>query len=151
MKPNSKSKNTYPEKLSFSFFYSSGINHQATFIRRKLFFDHFLFNENFKIISDWEFFMYTICIENRPYKYLQMTISNCDFKCILPTKEYEYVADLEKSVVFNRYFSLYIEDYKFTHEINSKRIQQIFYIKKFKIPWKLFKGIINFLILFKFK
>lgn len=151
IKPNSKRKKTYPEKLSFSFFYSSCINHQSTFIRKQLFFDYFLYDENFKIVSDWEFFIYIICIENRPYKYLQMTICNYDFTGISSLKEYKVISDSEKSIVFNRYFSLFIEDYKLVKEIKSKRMQQIFYIKKFKISWKLFKGIVNFLALFTAK
>lgn len=148
IKPHSKRKKTYPEKLSFSFFYSSCINHQSTFIRRQLFFDYFLYNETFKIVSDWEFFIYTICLENRPYKYLKMTICNYDFTGISSTKEHSSIVEFEKEAVFNKYFPLFMEDYKLMSIVKSKRIQQIFYIKKFKIPWKLFKGVVNFLELF---
>lgn len=148
VKPNSKRKKTYPEKLSFSFFYSSCINHQATFIRRQLFFDYFLYNEKFKIISDWEFFIYTICVENRPSKYLKLTICNYDFTGISSKKDNKAIVDLEKKIVFDKYFSLLTEDYKLVSEIKSKRMQQILYIKTFKTHWKLFKGIINFLALF---
>jgi len=151
IKPHSKRKKTYPEKLSFSFFYSSCINHQSTFIRRQLFFDYFLYNETFKIISDWEFFVYTICIENKPYKYLKMTICNYDFTGISSKKENESIIDLEKSVVFKTYFSLFMEEAKVVGLIKSKRIQQVLYIKKFKMPWRLFKGIINLLALFSNK
>jgi glycosyltransferase involved in cell wall biosynthesis len=151
IKPHSKRKKTYPEQLSFSFFYSSCINHQSTFIRRQLFFDYFLYNETFKIVSDWEFFIYIICVENRLCKYLKMTICNYDFTGISSTKEHRFIADLEKEAVFNKYFPHFIEEYKLVSMIKSKRIQQILYIKKFKTPWKLFKGIINFLALFSTK
>ena len=43
--PNSKRLKTYPEKLTFSFFYSSSINHQSTLIRRSLFETYFYYNE----------------------------------------------------------------------------------------------------------
>lgn len=151
VKQNSKRKKTYPEKLSFSFFYNSCINHQATFIRKQLFFDYFLYNEKFKIVSDWEFFIYTICIENRPSKYLKITICNYDFTGISSKVENRSIADLEKKVVFDKYFPHFIEDYKFVSTIKSKRMQQILYIKTFKIHWKLFKTIINFLALFSKK
>lgn len=151
IKQNSKRKKTYPEELTFSFFYTSCINHQSTFIRRKLFFDYFLYNEDFKIVSDWEFFIYTICHENIPYKYLGITISNYDFTGISSIKKYRDVAHEEKMQVFNKYFPLFLEDYKKVAEIKSKRIQQVLYIKKFKFPWKIFKGIINFLTIFSFK
>lgn len=148
VKQNSKRKKTYPEKLSFSFFYYSCINHQATFIRRQLFFDYFLYNEKFKIVSDWEFFIYTICIENRPSKYLKMTICNYDFTGISSNIANKSIADLEKKIVFDKYFSHFADDYKLVSTIRSKRMQQILYIKRFRIPWKLFKGFINFLALF---
>lgn len=146
VKQNSKRKKTYPEKLTFYFFYNSCINHQATFIRRKLFFDYFLYNENFKIVSDWEFFIYVICIENRSSKYLKMTICNYDFTGI--SSKNKNIADLEKKIVFDKYFSLFAEDYKLVSSIKSKRIQQILHIKKIKTQWKLFRGIIDFLTLF---
>lgn len=148
IKPYSKRKKTYPEKLSFAFFYSSCINHQSTFIRRRLFFDYFLYNENLKIVADWEFFIYTICVENRPCKYLKMTISNYDFTGMSSLMSNKSLMDLEKSVVFNTYFTFFIEDWKLVNLIKSKRIQQLFYIRQFKISWKLFKTIINFLALF---
>ncbi|MEL1255515.1 glycosyltransferase family 2 protein [Flavobacterium sp. DGU38] len=147
VKQNSKRKKTYPEKLSFSFFYNSCINHQATFIRRQLFFDYFFYNEKFKIVADWEFFIYTICVENRPTKYLKMTICNYDFTGISSKKDNKSIADSEKQIVFDEYFSLFVEDYKLVSMIKSKRMQQILYIKTFRIPWKLFKGIINFFAL----
>ena len=148
VKPNSKRKKTYPEKLSFSFFYNSCINHQSTFIRRQLFFDYFLYNEKFKIVADWEFFIYTICIENRPSKYLKMTICNYDFTGISSNAENRSIADLEKKIVFDKYFPHFTEDYKFVSSIKSKRMQQILYIKTFHTHWKLFKAIINFLASF---
>lgn len=151
IKPHSKRKKTYPEKLSFSFFYSSCINHQATFIRKKLFYDYFFYSENLKIVADWEFFIYTICVENRPYKYLKTTICNYDFTGISSNKEHRSIVEFEKEEVFNKYFLLFVEDYKLINEIKSKRIQQIFYISKFKITWKFFKGLINFLTLFSSK
>lgn len=150
IKPNSKRKKTYPEKLSFAFFYSSCINHQSTFIRRKMFFDYFLYNEEYKIVSDWEFFIYTICVENRPYKYLQMTISNYDFTGVSSLDKYKHIAKQEKEEVFNKYFPMFVEDFIKVSDIKSKRLQQVLYIKKFKLPWKIFKGIVNLIAVFSF-
>jgi glycosyltransferase involved in cell wall biosynthesis len=151
VKPNSRRKKTYPEVLSFTFFYSSCINHQASFIRRQLFFDYFMYNENLKIVADWEFFIYTICVENRPYKYLNMTICNYDFTGISSSNEHKAIVDLEKEQVLKKYFPLFLDEFKLVNEIKSKRVQQILYIKNFKKPWKFLKGVINFLALFSSK
>jgi len=148
IKPNSKSLKKYPEKLSFSFFYSSSLNHQSTFIRRQLFFDHFLYSENFKIISDWEFFIYTICKMNVPYKYLSIPIANYDFTGISSLDKYKNLAKEERIQVLKKYFPLFVEDYVEVSELNSKRFQQIFHIKKFSFAWKLTRYFISIVLLF---
>ncbi|AWG25933.1 glycosyltransferase family 2 protein [Flavobacterium kingsejongi] len=145
LKTNSKRRKTFPEKLSFSFFYSSCINHQSTFIKRQLFFDHFLYNESYKIVADWEFFIYTICHQNVPYKYLNCLISNYDYTGISSTNQYDAVSRKEKQQTFEKYFPLFIEDYKRVAELNSKRIGQVFHIKEYPIAWKVLKGMLSFL------
>ncbi len=44
-------------------FYENTLNHQSTFISRKLF-DDSLYDEKYKIVSDWKFFMEKLIIEN---------------------------------------------------------------------------------------
>ena len=56
-KENSKRLKTYSSKLTFSFFYTSSLNHQATFIKRDVFTELFYYDENKKIVSDWELFV----------------------------------------------------------------------------------------------
>lgn len=148
IKTSSKRIKTYPKELNFSYFFTNTINHQSTFIRKKMFFDYFLYNEKFKIVSDWEFFIYTICSENRPYKYLEKTIANYDFTGISSIEKYRSLAHHEKQEVYNTYFPLFLEDYKNISQIKSKRIQQVLHIKKFKLTWKFLKIIINLLAVF---
>jgi glycosyltransferase involved in cell wall biosynthesis len=148
VKTSSIRKKTYPEKLSFSFFYSSGLCHQTTFIRRNLFHTIFLYNEEYKIASDWEFFIYAICHKNVPYKYLNATISNFDFTGISSIAKHKHVSEEERKNTLEKYFPLFINDYLLVSELNSKRIQQVFYIQSFSIAWKILKGFLNFIILF---
>ena len=66
---------TYPDKLSKRFFYKDIINHQASFIKRDLFNKYGLYNENYRIVSDWEkwiIFAYHKC----KYEHLNMIITN---------------------------------------------------------------------------
>ena len=46
----------YPDTLTFSFFFQKSLCHNATFIKRRLIVD-VLYNENLRIVSDWEFFI----------------------------------------------------------------------------------------------
>lgn len=144
----SKRLKTYPEKLTFSFFYTSCINHQSTFIRKKLFDEYFYYNEAFKIVSDWEFFIFTICKMNVPYKYLAKTIANYDFTGMSTLSRYQHLYSQERLSVIQKYFPAFEEDYKQVAQLNSKRILQVLHIQKFPIAWKILKAIISIINLF---
>lgn len=146
--PSSKRLKTYPDKLQFSFFYSSCINHQSTFIRRLLFENHFYYNENYKIAADWEFFIYTICYINVPTKYLRKTIALYDFTGVSSNPAFAELHLKEKTESIQRFFPSFVEDYKYINELNSKRFLQFQYIKKYKFAWKILKAIINMILLF---
>jgi len=144
----SKRLKTYPEKLSFSFFYGSCINHQSTFIRRKLFETYFYYSENLKIVADWEFFIYTICKENRPYKYLAKTIANYDFTGISSLDKYKNKVNEERLSVMQKYFPAFVEDYVQVSQLNSKRVQQVLHIQNHPIAWKVLKVFISIILVF---
>jgi glycosyltransferase involved in cell wall biosynthesis len=139
---------TYPEILKFSFFYGSCINHQSTFIRRKLFFDHFFYNENYKIVSDWEFFIYTICKMNVPYKYIPYTIADYDFTGISSLDKYKNLVNQERLDCMAKYFPAFYSDYELVSKLNSKRVLQIFHIQEFPLAWKVLKTVISIILIF---
>ena len=146
--PSSKRLKTYPEKLSFSFFYTSSINHQSTFIRKSLFEEHFYYNEQYKIASDWEFFVYTICHKNVTYKYLKKTIAVYDFTGISSSPKFSDLFAKEKQQTIEKYFPAFAEDYKNVSEVNSKRFLQFQYIKSQNISWKILKVTMSIILLF---
>jgi glycosyltransferase involved in cell wall biosynthesis len=144
---NSTKKRTFPEKLSFSFFYSRSLSHQSTFIRRKLFFDIFLYNEEYKIASDWEFFIYAICKKNVPYKYINLPISKFDFTGISSIAKYKNLAKEERIQSINKYFPLFADDYILVSKLNSKRFKQIFHIQSYSKAWRFLKIMISITLL----
>lgn len=144
--PSSERLKTYPAKLNFSFFYSSSINHQSTFIKRSLFDEYFYYNEEYKIASDWEFFAYTICRENVPYKYLDQTISIYDFTGISTTASDVLAKEKQQSI--RKYFPAFEDDYVDISALTSKRVQQVFHIRKHPVAWKILKSFISVLLLF---
>lgn len=146
--PSSERLKTYPEKLSFSFFYTSSINHQSTFIKKSLFDDFFYYNENYKIASDWEFFIYAICYKNVRYKYLNQTIAIYDFTGISSNPKSSELFIKEKLITIKKYFPAFENDYKDIAKLTSKRVQQIFYIQKYPIAWKIVKSFISLVLLF---
>jgi glycosyltransferase involved in cell wall biosynthesis len=153
IKSNSKRRKSYPAKLSFSFFYSGSLPHPATFFRRSLFDEIFFYNESYKIVSDWEFYIYAICHKNVKYYYLKTAISDFDFTGISSNPKFNEIERLERKKVLEKYFPAFVEDYEKVSLLNSKRFQQIIHIQKSLFLWKLFKGMISFFLLFtsKFK
>jgi len=147
-KPSSRRHKKYPKVLSFSFFYTGALCHQACFIKRSLFDEYFYYNEDYKIYSDGEFFIYTICGKNVPYKHLDMIISVYDFTGISSNPKYAMIHDMERMEAINKHFPLFAEDYKRLSKLNSKRTRQIFYIEKFPVAWMLLKGFINLILFF---
>lgn len=147
-KSNSERHKIYPDQLSFSYFYTNALCHQTCFIKRQLFYDHFFYNENYKIYSDGEFFIYTICKQNVPYKHLNMIIAVYDFNGISSNPKYEKLHEDERMTSINKFFPAFADDYKVLSKLNSKRVKQVFYIEKFPFAWKLVKGFMNFTLLF---
>lgn len=68
----------YPEILSLDYMICYGLPHQATFIKKSLFYKVGFYNENYKIISDWVFFMEALFFHNATYKYVDVTAINFD-------------------------------------------------------------------------
>lgn len=153
IKSNSTRRKTYPEKLNFSFFYSGSLSHQSTFFRRTLFDEISYYNEDNKIVSDWEFYIYAICYKNVKYKYLNALICDFDFSGISVNPKFKKLENEERRAVIERYFPTFVDDYEKLALLNSKRFLQILHIQKSPFLWRVFKGLISLFILFtpKFK
>lgn len=105
-------KKIYPKVLSFGFFVDSALAHQTTFIKRELFYRYFLYSENLKILSDWEFIIYAICKKNEPYKHLELVIANYDMNGISSQLEGREIMLKERELTYQKYFPLFVDDYK---------------------------------------
>lgn len=147
-KPHSERHKIYPDQLSFSYFYTGALCHQATFIKRQLFYDHFFYNEAYKIYSDGEFFIYTICKMDVPYKHIDLIVAIYDFTGISSTPKYEKLHEEERMKSINKFFPQFAEDYKVLSKLNSKRTKQLFHIEKFPAAWKITKGFLSIVMAF---
>ena len=62
----------------FSDLFESSLNHQASFIRRSLFYEYGLYDENYRVISDWLFTIKALGMGNATYRFLDLIISEVD-------------------------------------------------------------------------
>ena len=90
----------YKNKLDLFYFANDVINHQSTFIRRSLFDKYGLYDEKYRIASDWEkwiIFMKNGCM----FKKVDMTVA--DFMCNGISSNQSALA-IEKEEICKKYF-----------------------------------------------
>lgn len=68
-------KRTHIESPTLFYVYKSGLKHQSTFISRKLFENIGLYNENYKIASDYEFWIRSFLLPNLTCKGFSVTLA----------------------------------------------------------------------------
>lgn len=88
-----------PKKISFKWFHIASLSHQASFIKTNLLTEN-PYDENFKIVSDWFFFIQTLIIKSCTYKPIQTIICIFDMGGISNTKSFEK----ERQVAFQQMF-----------------------------------------------
>jgi len=146
-------KRSFPDILNFAFFFEQNISHQASFIKKKLFDSMWTYNEEFKIVSDWEFFTYAICKHGASYKHLNLIITNYDATGISSNLDNQYLMNLERQKSLKKHFSEFVDDYIYLSKLRDKKTEQFIHIKSHPVAYKFLKACINVILLFlpKFK
>lgn len=115
-----QNKITYlPKELSLRNFLFGSISHQSSFIKKSLFYKYFFYNEQYKIVSDWEFFIRIIFQFNESYQHIPKVISIYEddgISSLNVSKSVRLLHDKERATVLNKYFSNYMEDYVYLEE-----------------------------------
>jgi len=138
----------FPEQLTFNFFFTDSLSHQSSFIRKTLFDQLFYYNENFKIASDWEFFICAICKENVPYKHLDILTTVYDGTGFSSTASNYEILYQERNAVLKKNFPAFITDYNQISLLREKRVIQLLYIKNYVVAWKFLKAFIKLILIF---
>lgn len=97
----------YPDSLTVDYFLERSLGHPATFIRRELF-SAYLYTENLRVVSDWEFFVKKIVLEGCSYQHIKRTISKFDTTGVssLSTE-----CNRERELVLKQLFSPMLREY----------------------------------------
>ena len=136
------------DALDFNFFYHGSLLHPASFIRKELFYKYGTYNERYKIISDWEFFVRVIMIHKVSYERVERLISNFPVDGISSYKEHnEQIKNDRKDVLLN-----YVpEAFYLSYEKNEKELTMLRKITEEYSNLKngKFKSVVNFLFFIK--
>jgi glycosyltransferase involved in cell wall biosynthesis len=134
----------YSDKLTlYSFFSSAPIGHQSSFIKRSLFSRIGLYNEEWKIVSDWEFFLLAIINYRCTYKHYSYLLTHFNWGGISSTNA--ALSQEESNAVLKKQYPMMYDDYKqfvsmsneIIHYRNSRLVQ---FVRRFQ-KCKLFKWI----------
>lgn len=130
----------YPDQLLFSYFVNDTLPHPATFIRKGVFEKIGMYDESLEIVSDWKFFIQSICKFNCSYKRIDKTLTTfyLDGICSNPINV-NIILD-EKQKVLTLDFQAYLEDNNNLNEL-KKTVENLRKSKKIKLLVKL--GLIN--------
>lgn len=66
-----------PAELSLTFFLKNSMNHQAAFIKAAVM-KQYMYNENYKIVSDTEFFFRALVLDNCSYLDVSVNVCACE-------------------------------------------------------------------------
>lgn len=114
----------YSPSLTMLSFYKQTIGHQSTLIKTQLFKTYGLYNESYKIHSDYEFWIEAIVLQGCSCKYVDMFLSYYDMggrsskSCEASTKEINYI--LTKSLPLR-----VLSDYEYW--FNKEKSLELFY------------------------
>jgi glycosyltransferase involved in cell wall biosynthesis len=103
-------KRYFPDHLTFRHFFIDTLPHQGSFIKRILFDTIGLYSEEFKIISDWEFFLIALIKNSCTYKKYPGFISIVNIEGISPQNI--ELDDKEREMVLEKHFPRFIKDYE---------------------------------------
>jgi len=130
----------YPDRLSFSFFLHASLPHPATLIRSSLFKQFGYYDESLKIVSDWKFFIETICKHNCSYIKINDVLTTFHLDGISSDTKNKPLILNERNKVLNEEFAMFIDD---INEFNYLRglVSQL--KKSRKIGWLIKLGMLD--------
>lgn len=127
----------HPKNLTFKNFYTTGICHQASFIKRQLFAKHGYYNESFKIVSDWEFFINAIILSNATTQYIDQTISIFNIEGF-GYQNSELMEAERQNVLHRKIPELILKDYDF-YKNHFDDFESLVRMKKNKFAYFIFR------------
>ncbi|MFD1256170.1 glycosyltransferase family 2 protein [Mucilaginibacter terrae] len=110
----------FPEQLSFQYFRNNSLGHQTTFIRRGLHNEVGMYDESYRIVSDWKFFMQAICKHNVSCQHIPVLIAVCGRDGLSCKIENWGRVVAEREAILNKEYAMFMPDYERADTIEQK-------------------------------
>jgi glycosyltransferase involved in cell wall biosynthesis len=102
----------YPDYLTPLYFLQGTLPHQSTFFRKKVFNEIGLFSEQYKIVSDRDFYIRCFLSNNFAFNHVSYPLTFFDLSGISNNISYEKKQMEENEMIFKNNYGIYYEDYK---------------------------------------
>jgi hypothetical protein len=134
----------YTDEWTLRKFFDETLPHPASFIKRKLFFEIFPYNESYKIISDWEFFVVAIIIHQKTYRHVPVFVTDFLLGGMSSTSE---LTEIEKRQVIETHLLSLLPDVvlEFQRELNKYRKSRLINLYDKLLGNKMLLRIYNFM------
>ena len=133
---------TYPDNLTFKFFRTRALHHNSSIIKAKLFEKLGLYNEDFKVMSDWEFFTKAICLNQASYKHVNQIVCCFNPDGISSQIESGQLKLDERQIVLEKYFYAVFPEL-IDLEMENKRIKSMLNLYQISRFHKIVEKVIN--------
>lgn len=131
---------SFPRDLSFSFFVNNSLPHPATFIKKELLVQAGMYDESYRIISDWKFFIDAVCKMNCSYMYVNECLTSFNLFGISSTEKMRVEMYQERNTFLQENYSAFLKDYRDLEKCDAA-IRQLKSSRKIK--WLVQLGLIK--------
>ena len=120
--PDGERVTLFPPKLTFYWLFTEYLPHNCMLIKRSLFEQIGLYNENYRIVADWDFYLKALARHNCTYRHYSMVLASMTDGGVSNAPEYStHVAD-ERDAVIRSEFPLFYEDYASLYDLRYNAI-----------------------------
>ena len=118
-----------PPEITLDFLLRGTLWHPVSFIKKQLFERLGSYDENLKVVADYEFFIKAILIEEVSTRHFSRTISRFNTRGIGSNPQWKELHETERSLVQQKYFSKYVlrmfddfEKYRIQNELLDQNL-----------------------------
>ena len=140
-----------PDTLTYFYMMESSLWHPATFIKGDLFKKYDTYDTDYKIASDYDFFLKTTIVNNVSYKHISVVLSVFDTSGISSNIKNLEKHQLERLTIQRKYFAQNLINAAIQHNslIKSNSFKLVKFLKRIPIINIVFKVVFNFIITIK--
>ncbi len=135
----------HPDKIRFSYLFEETFAHQAVIIKRTLFEKVGLYDESYKIVSDWKFFIHALA-QGCSTKTIHEVLTSYNLDGISATAEGTFTRRAEREAILKTEFSQFYEDYNYLQLLQMNRFKILVELEKSKTSHKITSGVLRLLL-----